>query len=377
MALLLSAPLAHAQEDDLSRARFFDQQGVRAFVENRFRDAMALFKESYLAGGPPTELWNVARCQLKLEDTAGAAETLATYLGKKGLAPDDRREAKRLLDEIEHRPSTFVVASVPSGAQVTVDGHPAGATPLASTLAPGPHQVVVSRPDAGTTTRTVDARYGHPIVLDVDLEAGNGPSTPDHKPVHKHAIRRLSVELVALGAVTSMGGAALGLSPVGELTVGYAPLVFRHSLFGVGVRFQIAGDTWSTSPGVSNTVASCTLPNDYSAAELTFMPTVFGAFRLGRFTLGGHLGFGGAVYVSSSNIGGDVYAPSCAFGGAAAPDVYAALDLSFRATEALRLMFVPASFDLHGSYDGARTGSADATGPWVRFGVGIGAALDL
>jgi len=366
--------MVRAQEDDLGRARFFDQQGVKAFAEGRIRDAMALFKQSYLAGGPPTELWNVARCQLKLEDTAGAAETLATYLGKKNLAEDDRREAARLLDDIEHRSSTFVVASSPSGGQVMVDGHIVGTTPLAATLAPGRHEVRVSRADAGSATRTVEAKYGHPVVLDLELEQG-GP--PGHKAPHKHAVRRLSIELVALGATTSMGNAALGLSPAGALSVGYAPFVFRNSLFGAALRFQVAGDAWTTSPGVSNATACGPLPNDYSAAELTLMPTVFGAFRLGRLTLGAHLGFGAAIYATSSNVGGDVFAPSCTFGGSAAPDVYASLDVSFRATQAIRVLFVPASFDLHGSYDGARTGGPDATSPWIRFGIGLGAALDL
>ena len=238
--------MARAQEDDLGRARFFDHEGVKAFSEGRFRDAMALFKQSYFAGGPPTELWNVARCQLKLEDTAGAAETLATYLGKKNLAEDDRREAARLLDEIEHRSSTFVVASTPSGAQVMVDAHVVGTTPLAATLAPGRHEVRVSRTDAGSATRTVEAKYGHAIVLDLELEQGGAPG---QKPPHKHAMRRLSIELVALGAATSMGNAALGLSPAGSLSVGYAPFVFRSSLFGAALRFPWPRDERGAGTG--------------------------------------------------------------------------------------------------------------------------------
>ncbi len=377
-ALLLAAPVAFAQqEDDLARARFFDHEGVKAFSEGRFRDAMALFKQSFFAGGPPTELWNVARCQLKLEDTAGAAETLATYLGKKNLAEDDRREAARLLDEIEHRSSTFVVASSPPGAQVTVDGHVLGVTPLSATLAPGKHDVLVARSDAGQATRAVEAKYGHAIVLDLELHPAEPVPGGGHNPPHKHALRRLSIELVALGAVTSQGGAGVGFSPEAALTVGYAPLVFRNALLGAGLRFQIAGDSWSTSPGVSNATTCAALPNDFTGAEFTLMPTIFGALRAGSFTFGAHAGFGAAFYASSSLVGGDLFLPSCSFGGAVSPDAYAALDVSLRATQALRFMFVPASFDLHGSWSGARFGGPDATSVWVRFGFGLGAALDL
>src|SRR5271168_1219329 len=101
LALFFFCVTARAQEDDLARARFLDQQGVRAFADGHFRDAMTLFWASYRAGGPPTELWNVARCQLKLEDTDGARRTLETYLDQKDLADADRAEGKRLLDELK------------------------------------------------------------------------------------------------------------------------------------------------------------------------------------------------------------------------------------------------------------------------------------
>src|ERR1700722_16740182 len=87
---------ALAQDDELARARFLDQQGVRAFGENRFRDAMALFGASYRAGGPPTELWNVARCQLKLDNPEDARRTLEEFLDRKDLTESDRADGKRL-----------------------------------------------------------------------------------------------------------------------------------------------------------------------------------------------------------------------------------------------------------------------------------------
>ena len=83
LALFFCCVTARADEEDLARARYLDQQGVHAFADGHVRDAMALFWASYRAGGPPTELWNVARCQLKLEDSDGARRTLESYLRRK------------------------------------------------------------------------------------------------------------------------------------------------------------------------------------------------------------------------------------------------------------------------------------------------------
>jgi len=109
-AIFLVTSLAHAQDDALARARFLDQQGARAYAEGRFRDAAALFNESFRAGGPATELWNVARCQLKLDDPDAARRTLQAYLDRTDLGAEDRAEGQRLEGEIAKRISTFVVA---------------------------------------------------------------------------------------------------------------------------------------------------------------------------------------------------------------------------------------------------------------------------
>jgi Flp pilus assembly protein TadD len=47
--------------DDLDRARALDQQGVRAFREARYNDAIRYFEEALKLGGPSSELWNSAK----------------------------------------------------------------------------------------------------------------------------------------------------------------------------------------------------------------------------------------------------------------------------------------------------------------------------
>ncbi len=372
---------ALAQDDELARARFLDQQGVRAFGESRFRDAMALFGASYRAGGPPTELWNVARCQLKLDNPEDARRTLEEFLDRKDLTESDRADGKRLLDEIERRTSTFVIASTPAGATVNVDGRVVGLTPYASTLSPGPHEIKIDRAGVGSSSKHVEARDGRAIVISVDL--GTGAERPQHaRNAHEHT-RRFFAELGALGTFSSLGGGAItegSASP--EISLGFAPFVFNRFFLGVGVRLQLAFDQWSTSAGVSNTPPTgsmCTPQNDFSGVEALVTPTVFAAWRASHIlTIGARVGFGAAIYASGAPIAGDLFAATCVFGGSLAPDGYAAIDVSLRMSEMFRLVFYPATIDLHPSYVGARSdASLDASGPWVRLGTGIGVAMDL
>ncbi len=375
LAFVFSSSAAFAQDDELARARFLDQQGVRAFAENRYRDAMALFSASYRAGGPPTELWNVARCQLKLDNPEDARRTLEEYLERKDLTESDRADGKRLLDEIERRPSTFVVASTPAGANVVVDGHTVGNTPYASTLPPGAHDVKI-----GSATKHVEARDGRAIVISVDLQTGGErPSPPP--PGQKH-VRRFSAELGVVGVFSSLGGGAVSegsASP--EIAVGFAPFTFSNVLVGFGLRLRLGFDQWSTSAGVSNVPpGTCASPpNDFSAVETIAMPTVFGAWRVSRLlTIGARAGFGAAIYAAGAPIGGDLFAASCVFGGSLAPSGYAGVDVSLRMNEMFRFVIYPATLDIHPAYTGARSdGSLDASGPWVRLGAGIGVAMDL
>jgi hypothetical protein len=369
---------AHAQDDALARARFLDQQGARAYAEGRFRDAATLFNESFRAGGPATELWNVARCQLKLEDPDAARRTLQAYLDRNDLGADDRAEGQRLEGEISKRISTFVVASTPAGAAVAVDGHVVGATPYTSTLLPGAHEVVI-----GSTTKHIVAKDGRTIVLSVELDASDRSDEPEPRrsshATKKH-VRRFFAELGVIGTVSVLGGGAVvtgAASP--ELAFGFAPFVFRDVTIGIGVRFRATYDQWSTSAAVSNANSSCAPPSDYNAVEMLVMPTVFASFRASnRVRVGGRVGFGGAIYASGSPIGGDLFTPTCIYGGSLAPDGYAAVDVSISLAEQIRLVLYPVTFDIHPAYVGARSDATlDASGPWMRIGTGLSLAVDL
>ncbi len=372
LALLLCAPAALAQDDELARARFLDQQGVRAFAEARYRDAIALFDASYRAGGPATELWNVARCQLKLEEQSSARKTLEEYLSQNTLGAQDRAEAQRLLDDLVHRTSPLVVASTPAGALVTVDGQVWGMTPYMGTLPPGEHVIKV-----GSSSHHVEAQGGRTVVVSVGI--GSGERGRSHKKHGARDTQHFFAEADALATVSSLGGAIVPVVAAPEIAVGWAPFHFRRARVGFGARIRAEYDSWSTSTGVSNANAlGCTTGTDFSAVEILAMPTVFADWYASKNVwLGARIGFGAAIYISGSPIAGDVFAPECAYGGSLAPDGYASLDVSVRLSDQFRLIF-PATLDVHTAYVGARNdGVVDATGPWLRVGLGVALAVDL
>lgn len=164
-------PLAgHRTAPDLDAARELDQQGVRAFREGRYSDAIRFFRAAYRLGGPSSELWNVARSRERMDDAESAADAIAQYLAQRDLTPQDRGEADRELQALRARPSILTVITVPPGAVVTVDGkQTAGPTPVSLEVRPGPHTLAVHHDGYAIETRPLESRFGRAVIVWLDL----------------------------------------------------------------------------------------------------------------------------------------------------------------------------------------------------------------
>jgi hypothetical protein len=161
---------ARRRNPDVEAARQLDQEGIRAFREARWADALRYFRASYRLGGPPSEVWNMARCRERLDDPEGAATAIDQYLGSKDLTPQDRAEGERELQALRARPSTLTVTTRPSGAVVTVDGRQtAGPTPVSVEIPPGSHTIAVHRDGYTTETRPLEARFGRAVIVSLEL----------------------------------------------------------------------------------------------------------------------------------------------------------------------------------------------------------------
>jgi hypothetical protein len=160
----------HAQPD-IDGARELDQQGVRAFAEGRYVDAVIFFRGSRALGGPASEAWNVARSLERLDDAEGAARAIDEYLAARDLTAQDRADAEREARALRARSSWLSVTTAPAGASVYIDGQPAGGrTPTTFELRPGTHSIAVRRTGYAEEKRTVEARFGRSIVVALDLQ---------------------------------------------------------------------------------------------------------------------------------------------------------------------------------------------------------------
>jgi hypothetical protein len=377
-ALVLALEANAGAADHLDAARYFDQLGVRAYAEGRYADAVVYFRQAFENGGPPTELWNMAKCELSSGQPREAVALLETYLARGDLTAEDRAEAEKLLTEIRKRPSLVSVASSPSGATVRIDDHVVGTTPLTTTVAPGEHDLYVETSDGRSFDRTITAENGVTIAVGTDLGEPSGNPRQRPPPPPRRPIKRVGIEIFPLGVSFALRGDA-PLSPYVSPSIGltYTLVAGRRALFGVGARFAVAFERWTASAGVSNVAPGCELPVDYSAAELLAHPFLFGAVRLGTAVdVGARAGFGLAGLASPSALGGDYFEPGCDVRTGLRGDFFAALDVSIK-MGALRLLVQPVTLDLHSGYGGARTTPFDTTGLWARVGLNLGVAVDL
>jgi hypothetical protein len=156
---------------DVESARELDQSGVRAFKEGHFGDAARFFRAAYRKGGPSSELWNLARCDERLDEPERAAKSIEEYLLLRDLAPADRSEAERELRALSSRTSMLTVTTVPSGAVVVIDNHQTvGPTPLTVDVAAGAHTLTIRHDGYAPETRPFEARYGRAVIVSLDLE---------------------------------------------------------------------------------------------------------------------------------------------------------------------------------------------------------------
>jgi hypothetical protein len=128
---------------------------VKAYAECRFDDAIHYFEEAYPLGGPAFEIWNVAKCHLRLDQPEQAAASLERYLATPNLPKEEREGARWQLESPKKRPSRLTVSSTPIGALVTVDGKDVpGRTPVSVSVPPGSHTVITdARFSAGSSER--------------------------------------------------------------------------------------------------------------------------------------------------------------------------------------------------------------------------------
>lgn len=380
LALLLCAASASAQPKDLTRAKEKDKEGSKAYGEGRYADAIRYFDEAYHLGAPPFELWNIAKCHLRLDQPEQAAEMLEKYLATPNLPKEDREEAGQQLEQLKKRESKVTVTSTPAGANVTVDGRAVnGVTPLTTTVSPGNHTVQVSAPTGVPFTKTIDARYGRALTVDAQLKEGDTaprpppPSNPYEKQDNALAIR------AAVAAVIPKYGSVGGSAGAGLMLLGtYRIANIGKGGLSVGGLFSASGDHWQNETVPNQDVGGkCRIPVKESATALSFYGVGQAAFPVGeRLKIGGMAGVG-FTGITHDELGADVFIASCDPSPGLRPAFVFGAEIDYAIGSIFRISAFPLTWHLQPAFDGTRGSPKDATGVWMRFGIGIGVGVDL
>lgn len=140
----LEGPEAEAKE----RARVLFQQGVAAYRDGKFYDAVAIFLQTQRIY-PDTQLcFNIARAYENLGNGSAALRYYRDYL-RQADRPSDGEEVqdrvRKLAQQIAQRGvQQLTVLSQPESATVLLDGRPVGITPWTGETYPGKHRLALT-----------------------------------------------------------------------------------------------------------------------------------------------------------------------------------------------------------------------------------------
>jgi len=164
--LELEGPEAEAKD----HARVLFQQGVAAYREGKFYDAVAIFLQTQRIY-PDTQLcFNVARAYENLGNSSAALRYYRDYL-RQADRPSDGEEVRERVRKLELQLSQrgvqqLTVISQPEAATVILDGKPVGIAPWTGETYPGKHRLAL----------TLEGYAGQEEVIDVDAYAARDVS---------------------------------------------------------------------------------------------------------------------------------------------------------------------------------------------------------
>jgi tetratricopeptide (TPR) repeat protein len=217
--LLLSTP-----PGDVEQARADFERGAALYGAGNFRAALAAFEAAQARAPAPQALFNIARCQERLGQLADALDSYTAYLASAPDAPDRAAVSARIQELRARLPlEASLRISVEPPSSVSVDGEPAGLSPVAVRLSPGIHRVGATQEGYQPLEREVELAPGGRVQLELSLiplaPLVTGPErAPDAAvrdavaPAPKSPPRRWTWVATGLSAASLAAGIAFGVS---------------------------------------------------------------------------------------------------------------------------------------------------------------------
>jgi tetratricopeptide (TPR) repeat protein len=202
----------------MAEARSHFEAGSRHYEAREFREAIREFELS-AALVPSADLaYNIARCHEQIDEFEAAIEYYRIYLREKIDPPDkaevdqkivwltEQIDARRLAGRTRSQAGLLRLAVTPPGAAITIDGRPAGTSPIpeALTVPPGRHRLFVTAPGRQNFVAVVEVRAGDTTQAVADL-----PPATVHEAVRGG--RLWTWVAGGAAALSAVGGVVLGL----------------------------------------------------------------------------------------------------------------------------------------------------------------------
>ncbi len=158
MLLLTLTSVALADNREEAGKEFAAAQ--QAEKDKNFASAIEHYLKSNELAPHPSTAYNIALNYEKLLNFRQAAVYYQKYLDGSS-DPPDRAKVQKLIADLQNKTSRITIRSSPPGAQITIDGKPAGVDPLVTTVTGGVHRIAAIA-NGLQQTQDIDAKFGEP-----------------------------------------------------------------------------------------------------------------------------------------------------------------------------------------------------------------------
>ena len=162
-------PAAAPRSDDVDIAKAHFNTGEVNYEHGRFGDAAREFEEAYRLSGKAPLLYNVGKSYDGGNDFAHALDAYQRFLAAAPPDNPDRDFAAKRVELLQTLVGKIALGGAVDGSALTLDGKPAGVTPLGAPLVvnPGRHQLALSHEGYATWKSPVDVPVGGTATLAV------------------------------------------------------------------------------------------------------------------------------------------------------------------------------------------------------------------
>jgi tetratricopeptide (TPR) repeat protein len=169
-----AAPATAPNEAAIREASDHYEAGLALYADGEFKRAAIEFDRAYELVPNYRALYNIGQVRIQLHDYARAYKALKAYL-KEGGDKIDAERRKSVSDDLEMlttRTATVAIECNEPGAEVAVDGEPAGTTPLPEPLLldTGDHRITVRKDGFDTREQPITLASRDSQNLRIDIQ---------------------------------------------------------------------------------------------------------------------------------------------------------------------------------------------------------------